>query len=303
MKIKILGISASLRNARRSFGNDSLVNDIMEAKSQEQLNVYLKQEAAEHLQNFIKAGREEKLPFDKLYTNLKKLKGHKGLSNSEVALVAALWSAKELGAQIDHLSLSEYFTEGKKSKVLRTNLEVTRFFYQSKDSLFAQEVKVTDLRNNKKKQYKIWQSSSDVIIPDQLQKNGILTGDVKPLTITNYERNPESPFLKEISYKSDPLLRLSDNIYEYSDKQRPVKSFYRTFFKRQASTYALLGEKFSDKFVYILNEEHKFEEDNGREVLAPVKEGPTKTTIKTIGDIQRVWIPAITSFIVILGIL
>ncbi len=116
MKIKILGISASLRNARRGFGSDSLINDIMEAKSQEQLNVYLKQEAAEHLQNFIKAGREEKLPFDKLYTNLKKLKGHKGLSNSEVALVAALWSAKELGAKIDHLSLSEYFSEVKKSK-------------------------------------------------------------------------------------------------------------------------------------------------------------------------------------------
>ena len=113
--IKILGVSASLRNARRGLGNRNLIDDIRGLETEVELNDYLKQEAQLHLENFEHAGRTEQKPFDEMYRELKKLKGDKGLSNSEVALSAALWSAKELGVEIDHLSLSEYFSEGKES--------------------------------------------------------------------------------------------------------------------------------------------------------------------------------------------
>lgn len=113
MKAKILGISASLRNARRGLGNVELVDEINSKKTEEQLKAFLSQEALQHLENFKSAGRTDKAPFDQIYTNLKKLKGNKGLSNSEVALASALWSAKEIGAEIDHLSLAEYFKEEK----------------------------------------------------------------------------------------------------------------------------------------------------------------------------------------------
>ncbi|UKN01571.1 NAD(P)H-dependent oxidoreductase [Paracrocinitomix mangrovi] len=109
--MKILGISASLRNARRGTGNDTLIQDIMQASTEEQMHHFIEQEAALHLKNFEEAGRKENLPFDEMYTNLKKQKGNKGLSNSEVALVSALWSVKEFGVEIDHVSLAEYFTE------------------------------------------------------------------------------------------------------------------------------------------------------------------------------------------------
>ena len=118
--MKILGISASLRNARRGLGNVSLIEEINSIKSEEALNEFLTQEAETHLQNFKDAGRKELVPFDKMYANLKKLKGNKGLSNSEVCLTAALWSAKELGAEIDRVSLSEYFTESKKKLDIET---------------------------------------------------------------------------------------------------------------------------------------------------------------------------------------
>nr|WP_236017305.1 NAD(P)H-dependent oxidoreductase [Roseivirga sp. E12] len=49
------------------------------------------------------------MTFDHIYKNLLKLKGNKGLSNSEVALAAALWAAKQVGAAIDCISLSELF--------------------------------------------------------------------------------------------------------------------------------------------------------------------------------------------------
>ncbi len=109
--MKILGISASLRNARRGVGNESLIEDINNLATEEEMHKFLEQEAALHLQNFIEAGRKDDLPFDQMYTNLKKNKGNKGLSNSEVALVSSLWSVKELGVEIDHVSLAEYYTE------------------------------------------------------------------------------------------------------------------------------------------------------------------------------------------------
>lgn len=109
--MKILGISASLRNARRGTGNDSLIQDIYACKEEREMHTLIQQEAALHLENFAEAGRKENLPFDQMYTNLKKQKGNKGLSNSEVALVSSLWSVKELGVEIDHVSLAEYFTE------------------------------------------------------------------------------------------------------------------------------------------------------------------------------------------------
>ena len=107
MGYKVLGVSASLRNARRGLGNKNLLEDILSINNEKDLKDYLSQQAFLHLQNFKEAGRTQNLPFDKMYTNLKKQKGNKGLSNSEVALVSALWSAKELGAEIDHISLSE----------------------------------------------------------------------------------------------------------------------------------------------------------------------------------------------------
>jgi multimeric flavodoxin WrbA len=90
----------------------------MAAKTDAELSEFLKQEAAQHLANFVEAGRKDKLPFDVLYKNLKAQRGDRGLSNSEIALAAALWSAARLGAQIDHISLAEYFPEASEPRGL-----------------------------------------------------------------------------------------------------------------------------------------------------------------------------------------
>ena len=116
MGYKIIGISASLRNARRGLGKSSLLEEITNIDSEDDLHSFIKQEAEVHLQNFVDAGRKEKKPFDEMYTELKKLKGNKGLSNSEIALTVGLWSAKELGAELDYVSLSEHFTEKNEAK-------------------------------------------------------------------------------------------------------------------------------------------------------------------------------------------
>jgi multimeric flavodoxin WrbA len=111
MQLKIVGLSASLRNARRGAGNRQLVEELRALATRDALVGYLKEQAAQHLSNFQEAGRKEHVAFDTLYKNLKKLKGDRGLSNSEVALAAALWAAHDLGCEIEHLALSEHFTE------------------------------------------------------------------------------------------------------------------------------------------------------------------------------------------------
>lgn len=106
---KLLGVAASLRNARWGMGNQRLVDSLRNIANEEDLQDFLKNESELHLENFVEAGRKDGKSFLEIYDNLKKNKGDKGLSNSEVALASAMWSALSYGVDIEHLSLSEYF--------------------------------------------------------------------------------------------------------------------------------------------------------------------------------------------------
>jgi multimeric flavodoxin WrbA len=108
-KRKMLAISASLRNARWGKGIVDLIESIKSIESKEELKQFLSSEAKIHYQQFLDAGREEGMQFDEIYRNLKKLKGKKGLCNSEVGMVAALWAAHNDGSDIEYLPLSSYF--------------------------------------------------------------------------------------------------------------------------------------------------------------------------------------------------
>jgi len=108
-RANVLGIAASLRNARWASGTKDLIASIKRCRSQEELYSLVSHQSDLHLENFVAAGRREGKPFAEIYANLRKNKGDKGLSNSEVALASALWSAYREGVDIDHVSLSEHF--------------------------------------------------------------------------------------------------------------------------------------------------------------------------------------------------
>lgn len=106
---KLLGIAASLRNARWGSGNRSLIQQLCEQPDKAALMDFLSRESELHLENFLQAGRREGKGFLEIYGNLAKSNGQRGLSNSEVALAAALWAAQKEGAEIAHVSLAEHF--------------------------------------------------------------------------------------------------------------------------------------------------------------------------------------------------
>lgn len=106
---KLIGIAASLRNARWGIGNKDLVDSLRHMSGEEELFAFLKTESELHLENFVQAGRKDGKSFLEIYDNLKHNTGNKGLSNSEVALAAALWAALRYDIDIEHVSLSEYF--------------------------------------------------------------------------------------------------------------------------------------------------------------------------------------------------
>ncbi|MEM9543289.1 MAG: NAD(P)H-dependent oxidoreductase [Cyanobacteria bacterium P01_E01_bin.42] len=115
---KLLGIAASLRNARWGLGNQELIDSLKNCADEAQLLDFLAAQSDLHLENFFKAGRDRGKSFIEIYENLKRNKGNRGLSNSEVALAAGLWSALQYDVDIQHLSLSEYFLpSGKNTKV------------------------------------------------------------------------------------------------------------------------------------------------------------------------------------------
>lgn len=107
---KILGIAASLRNARWGAGNSKLIDQLQQIEKKEDLMAYFARESQIHIEHYVEAGRKDGKNFVEIYENLMKNRGDSGLSNSEVLLAAALWAAHKEGADIDHLSLSEHFT-------------------------------------------------------------------------------------------------------------------------------------------------------------------------------------------------
>ena len=97
---KVLGVSASLRNSRFSMTDSKFCEEVRNITSQKFLNDYLKKQTGLLLDEFQKAGREQKLDYDKIYKTLLKQKGERGLSNSEAALAAGLWGAFQEGSEI-----------------------------------------------------------------------------------------------------------------------------------------------------------------------------------------------------------
>ena len=108
-KPKVVALSASLRSARRGKGVTGLLDQLRRIPNEEAFFEYVTSEAQIHYQQFIDAGREKGLAFDAIYQNLNRLAGSKGLSNSEIGVAAALWTAHQTGCDIDYIPLADHF--------------------------------------------------------------------------------------------------------------------------------------------------------------------------------------------------
>lgn len=108
-KARIMGFSASLRNARDREGAKAMLDELRGLADEAALFGYLASQGNLHLDNYYQAGRAQNLPYDQIYRQLRQLAGRKGLSNSEVCLAAAMWGALQEGAQVDCFPLAEYF--------------------------------------------------------------------------------------------------------------------------------------------------------------------------------------------------
>lgn len=106
----ILGLSASLRNARSLDGARDLVADLQKVSNEDGLYDYLAKQGNSHLEQYMSAGREKGESYDEIYKKLKTMGGRNGLSNSEVCLAAALWGAYSVGAEIEQIPLADFFT-------------------------------------------------------------------------------------------------------------------------------------------------------------------------------------------------
>ncbi len=112
----VLGISASLRNKRFSYKNE-LVEDLKKIKNLDELNKFVKDQIKITFSDIGKLN-SEKLSFEERYKQLKKYKGNRGLSNSESALVYALWnSLQQKNIKIDYLSLANIFENENEEKL------------------------------------------------------------------------------------------------------------------------------------------------------------------------------------------
>ena len=104
---KILGVSSSLRNKRFSYKND-LCHDIKSINTFDELTKFVNGQIKITFKDIEKISSD--LDFDEKYSKLKKYKGNRGLSNSEAAIVYALWSAyQQKKISIEYMSLANIF--------------------------------------------------------------------------------------------------------------------------------------------------------------------------------------------------
>lgn len=105
----VLGISASLRNARFGRGSEALCADILDLPTQESVHAYIREQTKIRAEDHFAATRAHGVPFDQAYETLRRASHDRGLSNSEAALAAGLWGAASAGATIRHCGLAQYF--------------------------------------------------------------------------------------------------------------------------------------------------------------------------------------------------
>ena len=72
LRPKVLGLAASLRNARWGIGNDALIDDLRGLPDKPALLAYLTGQSERHLENFVEAGRRDGKDFLEIYNNLNK---------------------------------------------------------------------------------------------------------------------------------------------------------------------------------------------------------------------------------------
>ena len=80
---KVLGLATSLEMlvlVREMLG---LLRDLSKIQSEDDLKAYLEEQTQFRLEEFLEAGRATGQPFDKIYRNIRKLRGERGLSNSK----------------------------------------------------------------------------------------------------------------------------------------------------------------------------------------------------------------------------
>ena len=63
----VLGVTASLRNARSAAGARRLKDEIEALGDRSALDAYLAEQGQIHLDQFVAAGRKDRLPFDQIY--------------------------------------------------------------------------------------------------------------------------------------------------------------------------------------------------------------------------------------------
>lgn len=112
--MKILGVSASLRNRRFAYKNE-LVDQIKNIKNLDEIKTFVNEQVKITFEEIEQLNHN--LTFEEKYKQLKKYKGNRGLSNSEASLVFALWQSLKNNVDIDYLSLSNIFENENKNKL------------------------------------------------------------------------------------------------------------------------------------------------------------------------------------------
>ena len=106
--MKILGLSASLRNKRFGRGADDLLYGLITLKDLSAVASYLGDQSRVQPGDLL-SGAHDEADFEASYRRLRAAGRNQGLSNSESVTAVALWGAMGAGADVSYRSLADHF--------------------------------------------------------------------------------------------------------------------------------------------------------------------------------------------------
>jgi hypothetical protein len=106
--LKILGLSASLRNKRFGRDADDLLYGLITLKDLPAVASYLGDQSRVQPVDLLDGAHDE-ADFEASYRRLRAAGRNQGLSNSESVTAVALWGAMGAGAEVSYRSLADHF--------------------------------------------------------------------------------------------------------------------------------------------------------------------------------------------------
>ena len=183
-------------------------------------------------------------------------------------------------------------------EILMSNMEPNRFYYTSKNSLFAFNLMIRDYIAEANENHTIFISKDNIpyLVYKNVPPKKFEEGDKKE-SMSYKSFNEDGELVSKsmwIVYNENKQEETPEHLYEFDSRQTSIE------IDNEKNTFTLVDEKFQAKHLSMTDEEYVSSTGpDGHPILKPKK----SSTVASPGPLKTFWIPATSALLVFLSAL